>query len=639
MPLGAGFNRKWRRIAVSSAGAGAMVVALGLGSAPAHASPVTGWAATHTQALDLNRARSLGATPDATPVSVTLTLSLRDQAALARMAEEASTPGSATYGHFLSAAQATAEFSPTAAQAEAVASWLTQAGFSGVAVSANRLVVTGTADAATVERAFDTTLGSFSFEGRTVYSNTTAAMVPARFAGLVTAVLGLNDVQMHSEMVKASAHPAVPPAVAAEITKLKASGASVPAYPNEFTPQQLAAVYGASNLPAATSTGVAVFTSGDMTPTIADLRQAEKAFSLPQAPVQIEYTGPVQAITENNPYTANGEWDLDTQTASEVAGDVKDLYIYDMPTIDDGDVTRGFNQFVAQDLAVSGSASFAECDFQSYLDGAMFAVDGILEEGAVQGQTLFAGTGDWGASCPVAPSNGVPDSGAPAQGWPADGTWTVAAGGTSLLTSDNTQYQEEIAWYAGGGGVSTFETAGNWTTVANPVGAEGTDLVIGGRGVPDLAGDADANTGENVYSGGTSQQIGGTSLTGPLLNALWAREQQANHDDLGHAGINAYTLYNKVNTVGNEPAVDPADFHDITIGTNGAYTALPGYDFTTGIGSPDAAQESTDLAMLSGGTSGQVPEAPWAVLVPGLGLVVAAGALLRRRAVRRSPTP
>lgn len=635
MTLGAGFGRRWRRVAVSSLGAGALLAGLGMSEPAAHAAAATGWVATHTQSLDLNKATALGAAPAATPVSVSVALSVRNQAELARLAQAASTPGSATHGHFLSAAQTTAEFSPTAAEAGAVASWLARSGFSGVSVSANRLVVTGDADAATVEQTFDTSLGSFSYQGQTVFANTAPAMVPARFAGVVASVLGLNDVPMHTPIAFASAHPAVPAAVKQEIAHLQATGQSVPAYPNEFSPTQLADVYGAVNLPTASGTGVAVFTSGDMTSTITDLRTSEDANQLPHAPVQVEYTAPPVSITEGNPYTGNAEWDLDTQTASEVAGTVKDLYIYDMATIDDGDVTRAFDMFVSQDQAVTGSASFAECDFQSYLDGAMFAVDGILEEGAIQGQTIFAGTGDWGAACPVAPTNGAPDAGAPAQGWPGDGTWAVGAGGTSLLTSDNTQYQEEISWYAGGGGVSTFESAGNWTTTANPVGAEGTDLILGGRGVPDLAADADPETGESVIVGGSAEGVGGTSLSGPLLNALWARVQQANHDDLGQAAINAYGLYNTVNTADSEPAVDPSDFNDITVGFNGLYTALPGYDFTTGIGSPNAGQLSTDLGTMATG-GGQVPEAPWAILVPSLGAIVAFGLVLRRRFRRSS---
>lgn len=610
--------------------AGAMFASLALGAAPAHAATApTGWVATRTESLALTRATSLGAAPAATPMSITLSLAVQNQARLASLAENASTPGRATFGHFMSASQAVQEFSPTAAQAGAVAAWLRQSGFSNVAVQPDRLVVSGDADAALVERTFDTSLGLFSWKGSTVYSNTAPAMVPARFGGLVDAVLGLNDVAMNLPYALRPAHPTVPPAIEQRIARPAATGQGTPVYPNLFTPQQLATVYNASSLPNATATTIAVFGSGDMTGTIADLRTAEKADSAPVVPVTVAYTATPSAINTDNPYTGNAEWDLDTQTSTQVAGAVKDEIIYDMETIDDGDLTRAISLFVSQDQAITGSASLAECDFQSYLDGAMFAVDGILEEGAIQGQSLFAGTGDWGAACPVAPSNGVPDSGPPAEGWPADGTWTTASGGTSLLTDSSDNYVEEITWYAGGGGVSEFESGGNWSGVANPATANDPDLITGGRGIPDLSADADPETGENVYTSGGAEGIGGTSLAGPLLMGLWARIQGVHDNDLGVASIDAYTLYNAVNAADSYPQSDPPGFNDITVGTNGIYTALPGYDLTTGIGSYNVAALSTALSAQPGG--GQVPEAPVAVLVPSLGALLAFGLVLRRR--------
>jgi subtilase family serine protease len=105
--------------------------------------------------------------------------------------------------------------------------------------------------------------------------------------------------------------------------------------------------------------------------------------------------------------------------------------------------------------------------------------------------------------------------------------------------------------------------------------------------VPDIAADADPNVSPAViWQGKGVQYVGGTSVSSPLCLGLWARMQTVHGNRLGLASIEFYHLYNGVNRTGSRP-VAPAGFHDIVAGTNGLYTALPGYDFTTGIGSFD----------------------------------------------------
>ena len=73
---------------------------------------------------------------------------------------------------------------------------------------------------------------------------------------------------------------------------------------------------------------------------------------------------------------------------------------------------------------------------------------------AAQGQTFFASSGDTGSACAVAPTNGVPGAGLPDTEYPASSPYVVGVGGTTLLTDDTDAYQSEIAWNAGGGGIS-----------------------------------------------------------------------------------------------------------------------------------------------------------------------------------------
>ncbi len=101
----------------------------------------------------------------------------------------------------------------------------------------------------------------------------------------------------------------------------------------------------------------------------------------------------------------------------------------------------------------------------------------------------------------------------------------------------------------------------------------------GGRGVPDVAGNADPTTGYQIYSGGQAQVVGGTSAVAPLWAALISRLAQATGQ---RYGLLQPTLY-----AGVTPGTDAPGFRDITSGNNGAYAAGPGWDACTGLGSPD----------------------------------------------------
>jgi subtilase family serine protease len=179
----------------------------------------------------------------------------------------------------------------------------------------------------------------------------------------------------------------------------------------------------------------------------------------------------------------------------------------------------------------------------------------------VAGGTFCASSGDGG--------HGV--------GYPSASPFVVAVGGTSLSTSTKGVWQSETAWGGSGGGTSLYETE-----PAYQAGVQTT----GQRGVPDVAWDANPSTGVAVYSktgfGGWAV-VGGTSVSSPSWAGLFAI-------------INSSRL-----AASKTPLTQPqvllypdseADYHDITKGTNGSCGAEckagPGYDFVTGVGSPQA---------------------------------------------------
>jgi subtilase family serine protease len=218
----------------------------------------------------------------------------------------------------------------------------------------------------------------------------------------------------------------------------------------------------------------------------------------------------------------------------------------------------------------------------------MAADDQVFLQGAAQGQTMFSSTGDTGSFCSVGTPNGVP-AGAPFVGYPAASPYVVAVGGTTLLSNADGSYSGEIAWYAGGGGVSQFEYSPYWQQNVVPTSVSGSPESI--RAMPDIAMDADPNTGAVVYVNGASEVIGGTSLSSPLAVGVWARLQSDHVNTLGFASPKLYASYPAFTGTptgapsGTTNAVD--GFHDVLTGVNGIYTALPNYDYTTGLGSFD----------------------------------------------------
>jgi subtilase family serine protease len=545
-----------RRLLTAGMATAALAAAAGVAQAGA---PPASWVDTGTRALSLTGATSLGAAPTGTPVRLAVGLTPQHKQQIAPLIAAQSTPGNASYGQFLTPAQFVNQFAPSVGQAQAVAAYLSSQGLRNVQIAANRLQVTAEGTVGQAQSAFHTSIGLFSLGGHTVYANTAAAQVPTALSGAISAVLGLNDLPMNLPHKRAAAGT-----------------------PNltGFYPKQFQTVYDAAGTSTGSATSIAIIAEGNLTSTIKDLRVAEAKQALPQVPVSVLPTGPASSDT-----AGADEWDLDSQTSTGVAQTVRHVYFYDATSLSDSDLARAINSFAAQNIAQAGSASLGECDALAYADGSMLVDDMALAQAALQGQSFFASSGDTGSSCAIAPTNGVPGSGAPDTEYPASGTYTTGVGGTTLLAGADGSYQNEIAWNAGGGGASVLEFPGIWTANANPA-YPALGVIGAGRGVPDIAADADPNTGALIYVNGVPTQIGGTSLSSPLLLGAWARLESGHANRLGFASPKLYGIYNAVNSAPTSRAAVPG-FHDIVVGVNGIYAATPGYDFTTGLGTPD----------------------------------------------------
>jgi kumamolisin len=306
--------------------------------------------------------------------------------------------------------------------------------------------------------------------------------------------------------------------------------------------------------------------------------------------LQLTETPTVSAVPvgngSNNPTgDANGpdgEVMLDIEVAGSIAPGAK-IVVYFAENTDAGflnAITTAVHDSTNNPSIVSISWGGPE---SSWTPQAMTSMDQAFQSAAAMGVAVCVAAGDDGST------DGVND-GLNHVDFPASSPNVLACGGTELVASGNTITSETV-WNelannegATGGGISDFfSPVPSWQSAANvPPSANPNHNV--GRGVPDVAGDADPTTGYDTLVDGQSGVIGGTSAVAPLWAGLIALINQS----LGKpAGFVNPLLY-------QNPS---GDFNSITSGNNGAYSAGPGWNPCTGLGSPIGTQIAAVLGV------------------------------------------
>jgi pseudomonalisin len=445
----------------------------------------------------------------------------------------------------LTPAQFKSEYAPAASTVAAVKKWALASGLTVGAVSADRLLVTVTGSTSALGSALGVTFERYSAEGGSEYTSTSGtATLPAAIAGDVTAITGLSSLdRVQTEVVRPSATEAP-------------AGID---YPSSYAPQGLWSLYHAPAKQTGKGEGLSVIAGGDIAGVEKDLRTFEHKFDLPEVGWRQITVGAAGTETEGD-----DEWDLDTQYSTADAPGVKKLNIYVASTMEDPEILETIDRWVTEDKTEQASFSAGECELLADAAGFSESLDVVLAEAAAEGRTLFTSAGDTGSQCPpIVGENGVP-AGIPGVNYPASSPYAIGVGGTSVLSSE-----EEIGWYSGGGGQSLIEKTPSWQSKA------GGSFLGTGRGVPDVAMDADPESGVDVIIEGKEEVIGGTSVGAPVWQGIWARVEGAHKHKLAFAGPVIYET---------EPE---AAFKDITIGTNTLYPCTPGWDYVTGRGTPD----------------------------------------------------
>jgi kumamolisin len=386
--------------------------------------------------------------------------------------------------------------------------------------------------------------------------------VPAELDGVVLAVLGLDDrPQALPQIRRAAGIAAAAPGTAA---------------PRSYSPVAVAQAY---NFPAGTDgTGHTI--------AIIELGGGFAAAELDSYFSGLGITGPsVTAagvdggsnVAGQDPQGADGEVLLDIEVAGATAPGASQV-VYFAPNSDRGFVDAVTTAVHASPTPTVVSISWGQSE-DSWTGQARAALDQAFADAAALGVTVTAAAGDNGSG------DRVPDGKSHAD-FPASSPHALACGGTSLQVDTATgAVSAETVWNDGahggatGGGISdTFGLPG-WQVTAGVPGQAGTGHT--GRGVPDVAGNADPATGYQVLVDGHSGVVGGTSAVAPLWAALICRLAQATGKSFG--------LMQPLLYAGVSAGATTAGFRDITQGNNGAYTAGPGWDACTGLGVPDGA--------------------------------------------------
>jgi kumamolisin len=438
----------------------------------------------------------------------------------------------------------------------------------GTELARRTVMVSGTVS--NLQKAFNVELKEYSHPKGNFRGRVGAISVPSEYSDIVTGVFGLDNrpqAEPHFRRLQPTAG-------------IKSHAASVSHDPNE-----VAQIY---DYPPGDGTGQCIglielgggFQLDDLSNYFSSLN-----INQPQV-ISVSIDGGANSPT--TPDSADGEVMLDIEVAGAIAPAAK-IVVYFAPNTDQGfldAITTAVHDSTDQPSVISISWGGPE---SQWTPQALTNFDEAFQAAAAIGVTVCIASGDNGSS------DGVND-GKNHVDFPASSSFVLACGGTTLQAS-NGQIVNEQTWNnqlagggATGGGVSDVFPLPAWQDgfdVPSP------SIQAGGRGVPDVAGDADPSTGYNILVDGEHAVFGGTSAVAPLWAALVARINQKIGKPIGFLNPLIYAQ-----------AVEASGFHDVTEGNNGSFNAGPGWDPCTGLGSPDGAKL---LAALTGTPAAQTP--------------------------------
>ncbi len=304
----------------------------------------------------------------------------------------------------------------------------------------------------------------------------------------------------------------------------------------------------------------------------------------------------------NQPDPGQDSPDTEVMLDIEVAGSVApgaSMVVYFSNFTEQGwvdAVTTAVHDSVHKPSVLSISWGYAEGN-DIWSSQAITAVNEAFQAAATMGVTVCCAAGDDGSRDQI-------DDGLAHCDFPCTSAYVLACGGTTLQSSGTTITSETV-WNDGasggatGGGISDAVGPQTWQANANVPPSVNPGGRIG-RGVPDVAGNADPETGYQILADGQAGVVGGTSAVAPLWAGLVALVNQKLGTPVGFLNPLLYAQVANANAL-----------NDITTGNNditgqiGGYSAGPGWDACTGLGTANGTAIAAALAGASAATPGQ----------------------------------
>lgn len=611
----------------------------------------TGALAATTPAIDA------GVAPADQTVHVTLILKLRNEAALENYVKETVTPGNPHFQQFLTTAQFAQQYGATDSSIARVQAYLQKQGLSSE-VLPSHLAIRTSGTLSQFDKLFQTSIHNYVTRqtGHHFHKPVSTPQIPSAIADVVDVAAGLSNERVYRPHHLSSPAFAALGSQNAKLNPLalgKGSDSSsgnptASGIPGEYTVGDVANFYDINPLYHRGVVGkgstVGIVTLSNFYPSDATTYWSDIGLTTkPNRITQVHVNGG-GAIDDGS-----GETSIDVEQSGGIAP-YANIIVYDAPNTEDGYVDA-FAQAVSDNQADSLSTSWGLPEIFNFaalnVDGAsntdttdvgdLRAFHKIFLEAAVQGQSLFAASGDSGAYDTVrdlGAGTAVGDYTAPLTvDSPASDPFITAAGGTTTPysyafgTGPTESVKQESVWgwdylqnyfdtYIGQGVVDLFSVGGGggvsvyWHTpfyqdftsgiqrsetkqslVYNDPSAGPTTLLklpgrFAGRNVPDISLNADPETGYifvSTYDGGLLDGEGGTSFVAPQLNGITALLRQSAGHRIGLWNPQVYAIQN-IFGYGRFSA-----FNDVRAGDNWFYYGAPRYNPGAGIGSLDVA--------------------------------------------------
>ncbi len=498
-----------------------------------------------------------------------LMLPVRNQAGLDKFLTDVHDPASPSYRHFLTVSEFTEQFGPTEEDYNALTRYAASNGLKIVGGSRDGMDLQVEGSVAVIEAALHVSMGIYQHptENRAFYAPDREPTVGLPFP--LWHVSGLDSFSTpHPAIVRNSERPPARGPVTTQPSAITGSGPSASYLGSDMR----AAYYGGTALTGTgQNLGLLEFYGTDLADVTTYFKNIGQTNNVP---INLLSTDGTSTSCINSAGCSDLEQTIDITQALGMAPGLASLDLY-VGTID-GAIISAMTTHSPLPTTISSSWIWSPSDIT--------ALDPYFQRMAAQGQNFFVAAGDkstWSSSNPA---------------WPADDAYVISVGGTTLTTSGaGGGWKSETAWTDGGGGISPNDVAiPSWQKLPGVI-----TPVNRGSGIYRNGPDVSANAGASYYVcanqvGCTANEFGGTSFAAPLWAAYMALVNQ-------QAVANGNTTFGFMNPVLYSYGVSSAyasDFHDITSGTSGSFSATPGYDLVTGWGSPNGTGLITALAAI-----------------------------------------